>query len=584
MAVESLNSLPIGFRFRPTDEELVNFYLRSKINGNRNDEVRVIREIDVCKCEPWDLPDLSAIRTRDPEWFFFCPLDRKYPNGNRLNRATEAGYWKATGKDRKIKSGSTLIGMKKTLVFYIGRAPKGKRTNWVMHEYRTTLDELDGTKPGQNAFVICRLFKKQDETIEDINGDEVDPAVSSHTEDMQSELEVLHDSPVVGAEAEKVSIISETCPVGLPDEVIFSAVVPILECNSDDYNTYGVMGPVAEVAPAEVDPLGEALNYFYDPTMELPDCKLFSPLHKQIEAEQAPWMFDHLGNSFSGVEFEHGSNENDTSISDFLDSILKNSDDDYGDDSGCQKNSAIECETPRAMTFGKDGGSCSESGAVVAQVLLGTDTANRGAPLDFKATAQDCTSPICMQDVNLSGTGPFYNVLNSNAELGNHMNTACNVDNAITGIRIRSRPARSQPVTENSMTQGNAPRRLRLQCKLQVRSVYCGNAINNCSSEEKEDDSKPVVTKVVKVMEENITVGSDAAHGTMEEPQEISLSESNKSTVLMSKSVVPVREETASRWPKKLSARRSHKPFAVIFRVAVMLILFIVLISKLNVL
>lgn len=55
MAVLSLNSLPLGFRFRPTDEELVDFYLRMKINGH-NDEVSVISEIDVCKREPWDLP------------------------------------------------------------------------------------------------------------------------------------------------------------------------------------------------------------------------------------------------------------------------------------------------------------------------------------------------------------------------------------------------------------------------------------------------------------------------------------------------------------------------------------------------
>ncbi|KAJ6842658.1 uncharacterized protein M6B38_297935 [Iris pallida] len=151
-----------GFRFHPTDEELVSYYLKRRLSG-RPLRVDAIADVDVYRSEPWDLPAMSRLRSRDMEWYFFSTLDRKYSNRSRTNRATREGYWKTTGKDRAVRHRSAVVGMKKTLVFHVGRAPKGQRTNWVMHEYRI-LDENSEASAScpsvQDAYVVCRIFQK----------------------------------------------------------------------------------------------------------------------------------------------------------------------------------------------------------------------------------------------------------------------------------------------------------------------------------------------------------------------------------------------------------------------------------------
>lgn len=100
--------------------------------------------IDIFKCyNMFHLYISDKAPFGEKEWYFFSPRDRKYPNGARPNRAAASGYWKATGTDKLIAvpNGEGVhenIGVKKALVFYRGKPPKGIKTNWIMHEYRLT--------------------------------------------------------------------------------------------------------------------------------------------------------------------------------------------------------------------------------------------------------------------------------------------------------------------------------------------------------------------------------------------------------------------------------------------------------------
>ncbi|WVZ09246.1 hypothetical protein V8G54_013776 [Vigna mungo] len=161
-----------GFRFHPTDEELVGFYLKRKIQ-QRPFTIELIKQLDIYKYDPWDLPKLAT--TGEKEWYFYCPRDRKYRNSARPNRVTGAGFWKATGTDRPIYSseGSKCIGLKKSLVFYKGRAAKGVKTDWMMHEFRlpSLTDSLspkyiDKNIPANESWAICRIFKKTNATAQ----------------------------------------------------------------------------------------------------------------------------------------------------------------------------------------------------------------------------------------------------------------------------------------------------------------------------------------------------------------------------------------------------------------------------------
>lgn len=165
-----------GFRFHPTEEELLEFYLKQHVSSNnkknQQQQIRapfdIIPTVHLYRHDPWDLPGLAGIAS-EREWYFFVPRDggggaRKHAagGGGRPSRTTERGFWKATGSDRAVRCAADpkrLVGLKKTLVYYQGRAPRGTKTDWVMNEYR--LPDVGGGGAGeQQEVVLCKVYRK----------------------------------------------------------------------------------------------------------------------------------------------------------------------------------------------------------------------------------------------------------------------------------------------------------------------------------------------------------------------------------------------------------------------------------------
>ncbi|KAK4369791.1 hypothetical protein RND71_009266 [Anisodus tanguticus] len=119
--------LPPGFRFHPTDVELIMYYLKRKIMGKIL-HFEGITELNMYKFSPWDLPDKCCYKSKDLEWYFFCPRERKCASGVKMNRATED-----TGK--LLEKIDLLLATKR--LFGIG---KGNAT--------------------QDSYVLCKVFQK----------------------------------------------------------------------------------------------------------------------------------------------------------------------------------------------------------------------------------------------------------------------------------------------------------------------------------------------------------------------------------------------------------------------------------------
>ncbi|KAM4130808.1 hypothetical protein ACJW30_01G129800 [Castanea mollissima] len=273
LSINGQSQVPPGFRFHPTEEELLHYYLRKKVAYEKID-LDVIREVDLNKLEPWDIQEKCKIgSTPQNDWYFFSHKDKKYPTGTRTNRATAAGFWKATGRDKIIYSGFKRIGLRKTLVFYKGRAPHGQKSDWIMHEYRldenihdTNVSNSVGESMAEDGWVVCRVFKKKNyqKALES-------PKTSSMSMDSNNELLASRNDEVLD---QILMYMGRTCKL-----------------ENESFNISDNSNPLRFLTAKQTSNFSEGLH---DRFMHLP--RLESPTLPSLPINNSP--FDHQDHNF----------------------------------------------------------------------------------------------------------------------------------------------------------------------------------------------------------------------------------------------------------------------------------------------
>lgn len=150
--------IPVGFKFRPSDQELIEHYLYSKV-FELPIPCDIVRECDLYGSqEPWEIwesfggPGLNA----DEDLYFFTRLKKKTSKGSRICRIIGSGAWQGEDAGSQIVSPcQVVIGLKKRYRY----ENKGCRDSgcWIMHEY-----SLDSSVLGQKKdtdYVLCRIRK-----------------------------------------------------------------------------------------------------------------------------------------------------------------------------------------------------------------------------------------------------------------------------------------------------------------------------------------------------------------------------------------------------------------------------------------
>ncbi|XP_010906173.3 NAC domain-containing protein JA2 [Elaeis guineensis] len=157
-----------GWRFQPSEDELLDSFLRKKILGQPL-SYHMIVEADVYGDDPKNLTAQYSMANRDREWYFFTSTTRKHPgasDSSQASRRAGAGRWKARQRIKTVLDSDHKVLGSKQCFCYRERCPSGgeTKTTWLMEEYSIPDLRRKAGASGINGsnkldeWVICKIY------------------------------------------------------------------------------------------------------------------------------------------------------------------------------------------------------------------------------------------------------------------------------------------------------------------------------------------------------------------------------------------------------------------------------------------
>ncbi|KAG5399805.1 hypothetical protein IGI04_014412, partial [Brassica rapa subsp. trilocularis] len=170
---------PPGYRFVPTDAEIIYYYLKPFSPDNKKSWPNLpIHHANIYESNPQQLT-AEYKKGNLTEWFFISERTKIKTNGQKQKRVDHnGGYWHSKAVTKKIKVKKDVVGYKTTLNYFVGKQPNGERTNWLMQEYWLESSGHNNTVD----YALCKIYlsptaqkNMKEEDVEEVEEEAVQP-------------------------------------------------------------------------------------------------------------------------------------------------------------------------------------------------------------------------------------------------------------------------------------------------------------------------------------------------------------------------------------------------------------------------